>query len=93
MSGGILISAPTKAASEGSALLEQQQSQTVRVIGVVKDSEGEPIIGVSIMIKGSTVGTVTDIDGNYILNVPSNGTLVFSYIGYKTKEEQVKDRT
>src|SRR5690606_31502982 len=49
----------------------------VAVTGAVKDTNGEPIPGVTIYIPGTTVGTVTDINGNYTLSVPENSTLVF----------------
>ena len=62
-----------------------QQSVTVK--GVVKDANGEPIIGASVFEKGTSNGTVTDYDGNYSLNVANrNATIVVSYIGYVTKE-------
>ncbi len=58
--------------------------------GTVSDESGEPIPGVSVVVKGTTVGTITDIDGNYVLsNVPENATLVFSFIGMRDKEVTV----
>lgn len=56
------------------------------VNGVVKDSAGEPLIGVNVIEKGTTNGTVTDVDGKFTLNVAPGKTLVISYIGYKTQE-------
>ncbi len=62
-------------------------AQTTRVSGTVLDDTGETVIGASVVAKGSTVGTVTDIDGKFSLNIPSDKkTLVISLIGYKTKE-------
>lgn len=56
-------------------------------MGKVLDSTGESVIGASVLVKGTTSGTITDIDGNFKLdNVPSNATLVVSYIGYQTQE-------
>lgn len=56
------------------------------VTGHVTDAQGEALIGVSVMVKGSTTGTVTDFDGNYSLqSVPSTAQIQFSYIGYQTK--------
>ncbi|MBO7596026.1 MAG: carboxypeptidase-like regulatory domain-containing protein, partial [Bacteroidales bacterium] len=55
--------------------------------GKVVDESNEPLIGVTVAIQGTTVGTITDIDGNYALTVPSgqeNGTVMFSFIGYGT---------
>nr|WP_294895674.1 TonB-dependent receptor [uncultured Pedobacter sp.] len=54
--------------------------------GKITDSEGEPLVGVSIAVKGSKSGTVTDINGNFSINVPEGSTLVISYLGFETKE-------
>lgn len=64
-----------------------------RVSGVVKDQNGEPIIGVNVIEKGSTNGTVTDTDGNFAFEVPDNSILVFSFIGYVNKEIQVNKKS
>jgi len=72
---------------------EQQQSKQTRIVGVVKESGGETAVGVTVVVKGTTQGTVTDIDGNYIISAPSNGVLVFTYLGFKTQEIEVKGRT
>lgn len=62
-------------------------AQTTRVSGTILDDTGETVIGASVVAKGTTVGTVTDIDGNFSLNIPSDKkTLVISLIGMKTKE-------
>lgn len=62
-------------------------AQTTRVSGTVIDDTGETVIGASVVAKGTTVGTVTDVDGNFSLNIPSDKkTLVISLIGMKTKE-------
>lgn len=69
-------------------------AQNVNVTGTVIDPSGEPLIGVTVMVAGSSNGTATDLDGNYELkNVPAKGKLTFSYIGYDTKTEDVKGRT
>ena len=57
-----------------------------QVRGVVVDETGEPVIGATILIKGTTQGTVTDYDGKFALSVPANSTLVFSYVGMNTQE-------
>lgn len=63
------------------------------VQGVVTDSNGEPLIGVSVQEKGTKVGIITDIDGKYLLkNVSSNGTLIFKYLGMQSLSEKVKGR-
>ncbi|MEQ8425028.1 MAG: carboxypeptidase-like regulatory domain-containing protein, partial [Cyclobacteriaceae bacterium] len=54
---------------------------------VTSDADGSSLPGVSVLLKGSTTGTVTDVDGNYRLSVPSEGgTLMFSFIGFTTRE-------
>lgn len=62
------------------------QAQTMKVTGRVIDNLNEPMIGVSVLEKGTTNGCITDIDGNYTLNVQKGATIVFSYIGYITQE-------
>lgn len=77
-------------------MLSLQAQQTRKVSGKVVDLKtGETLIGVSIIIKGSTKTTITDYDGNYSIEVPdiANDTLVFSYIGYQAMQEPVKNRT
>ena len=64
--------------------LAQQQGHTVQ--GVVLDSNQEPVIGANVLVKGTTVGTITDIDGRFTLEVPDNAVLVVSYIGYLSTE-------
>lgn len=62
-------------------------AQTTKVTGTVVDSNGEPVVSASIVVKGTTVGTVSDLDGNFSINVPDgNKTLVFSLIGMKPIE-------
>ena len=58
-----------------------------KVTGKVKDSSGEPVIGASVVVKGNnTMGTITDFDGNFMLDVPTKSVLLISYIGYVTQE-------
>lgn len=66
----------------------QVQSQTIR--GKVIDITNEPLIGVNVVEKGTTNGTVTDVDGDYSLSVNENSTIVFSYIGFQTQEIQLR---
>lgn len=65
------------------------QEKVIKVSGQVTDSYGIPLIGVSILIKGQNTGDITDIDGNYSLDVTVGSTLVFSYIGYDSQEVTV----
>lgn len=62
------------------------------VHGTVTDSLGNPLIGVTVQVQGTSIGTVTDVHGNYVLNAPDNATLMFSFIGYETKEIGVSGR-
>ena len=68
------------------------QSQTIKTQGQVVDEQGEPLIGVNVMVKGSRTGAVTDLDGKFQLEVPANATLVISYVGYKSREVAVRSR-
>ena len=77
--------------SAGSSLAPDQDT---RVRGVVTDNTGETLIGVSVVVKGTSTGASTDIDGSYSVNVPDgSNVLVFSYTGYKTFEAEVNGRT
>ena len=68
----------------------EQTVRNISVKGVVVDANGEPVIGASVQLKGSTgIGTITDLDGKFTLSVPANGVLQISYIGYKTTEVKV----
>ena len=69
-------------------------AQNVTVKGTVKDKTGETVIGASVVLKGnSSVGTITDIDGNFSLSVPTGSTLVISYVGMKTQEVELNGKT
>lgn len=65
------------------------QTNTVTVKGLVTDINQEPLIGVSVVVKGSTVGTTTDIDGLFSIKVEPNSALIFSYVGFNNKEIKV----
>lgn len=70
-----------------------QQQNNKRITGVVKDANGEPVIGANIVVKGTTNGTITDMDGNFVLDVPAGAILHVSYIGYSDKEIPVGSQT
>lgn len=70
-----------------------QQQNNKRITGVVKDANGEPVIGANIVVKGTTNGTITDMDGNFVLDVPAGAVLHVSYIGYSDKEISVGNQT
>ena len=61
-------------------------AQAITVKGIVKDATGEPIIGANVLVKGTTNGTITDFNGNFLLNAQSGDIIVFSFIGYQTQE-------
>ena len=69
------------------------QAQDVSIKGKIIDENGLPIPGVSILIKGTSKATVSDMDGSYQLKANSNGTLVFSFVGYATVQETIKGRS
>lgn len=75
--GGVPADSPIPAA--------QASTNDITVKGTVLDEFGDPLIGVSVMIKGKNAGALTDIDGNFSLKVPKGTTLDFSYVGYKSK--------
>lgn len=68
-------------------------SQNITVKGVVKDGAGESVIGASVLQKGTTNGTITDFEGGFTLNLPSNSVIVVSFVGYKTQEISVAGKT
>jgi len=74
-------------------VLLPMMAQAEVVTGQVTDVNGEPIIGANVVVKGTTVGTITDFDGNYSLDVPENATLIFSYLGMTSQELPVTSNT
>lgn len=65
-------------------------AQKRNIVGTVNDASGDPMIGVSVVLKGTSVGTITDFNGNYSIETSSNkDVLIFSYVGYETKTLQV----
>lgn len=70
-----------------------QTGATINVRGMVTDIAGEPIIGANILVQGTSSGTITDYDGNFTLQVPADGILEISYIGYRPQSIPVNNRT
>ncbi|WP_233636027.1 SusC/RagA family TonB-linked outer membrane protein [Hymenobacter setariae] len=68
-------------------------AQASKVSGKITSATNEPLIGVSILVSGTTQGTTSDVDGNYAVNVPGDATLVFSYVGYVSQTVEVKGRS
>lgn len=88
------VSAPFAAnAAVESVLSSQSTQQAKKITGKVLDAAGEPIIGASVLVKGSGTGAVTDIDGNFSVEAPVGSTLGVSFIGYKTVTLKVTNAT
>ncbi len=68
-------------------------AQNVQVTGIVKDNSGEAVIGANVTVKGSTNGTITDLDGKFSVQASPNATLVISFIGYTTQEIKLQGKT
>ncbi len=84
-SSKVILKKPVKAVSHASAQLR-------RIKGIVKDEKGEALIGVSVLIKGTTRGTLTDMNGGFELDAATGETLVVTYVGYESQELKVQDR-
>ena len=92
MASALLAGSPQAVFAEVNELQSVMQAGTVK--GQVVDAAGEPVIGATVQVKGTTNGTITDFDGNFILNnVPEKGILVISYIGYKAQEVNISGKT
>ena len=70
----------------------EKQADDNKVTGSIKDMAGEPIIGANVTIKGQSIGTITDIDGRFIINAPANAILRITYIGYIPQEIKVENK-
>lgn len=67
--------------------------QAVTVQGRVTDAENQPLIGVSVLVKGTTTGVSTGIDGDYTITAPADGTLEFAFLGLKTQDIEIGSRS
>jgi ferric enterobactin receptor len=67
------------------------QAQTGKVSGIVRDSKGEPLVGATVMVKGTNRGTTTDVEGNFSISANAGSTLVVSYVGQKTREVKLSN--
>jgi TonB-linked SusC/RagA family outer membrane protein len=72
---------------------EMVVQQTMLIKGTVVDKQGEPIIGANVSAKGTTLGTITDINGEFSLNVPEKSILIISYLGFTTQEVSIENNT
>ncbi len=66
--------------------------QSNKITGIIKDQEGEPIIGANITVKGQSIGTITDIDGRFVLEASANAIIQISYIGYVSQEVNIENQ-
>ena len=66
--------------------------QANKVTGIVKDANGEPVIGANVTVKGQSIGTITDIDGRFVLDAPKDAVLQITYIGYVSQEVKVSGK-
>ena len=73
--------------------IEDTQQVKKSILGSIKDEEGNPIIGANVVEKGTTNGTITNIDGQFSLNVFDNAILVVSYVGYKEQQVKIGNRS
>jgi TonB-linked SusC/RagA family outer membrane protein len=92
---GLLVIAPATFA-DGNGKADQSsmtQTDNITVRGKVVDENGEPLPGATIQLIGTSIGTVTDAEGNFSLSVPSDATLMVSFVGFKSIEVQIKGRT
>lgn len=91
--GMLMFSSAIYAEGSGSNnQLSMTQSGNITVKGKIVDENGEPLIGASVIQKGTTNGAITNIDGNFSISVPSDATLVVSFVGYKSSEIQVEGK-
>ena len=72
--------------------IANQQTKKVKITGVVKDAHGDPVIGANVVEKGTTNGTISDLDGNFSLDVSAGNVLMVSYVGFQEKEVPVGDK-
>ena len=85
VTGGLVV-------SPSQAMASVTQSQTIKVSGQIVDQDGQPLIGATVKVKNAKLGVVTDFDGNFTIDVASDGVLVISYVGYKDREIAVRGR-
>ncbi len=93
---GEIFASPTSGVTPSGRVVADEagiEQRTIRVTGtVISATDGSPLPGLSIVIKGTSQGTVTGLDGKYSINVPEEGTLVFSFLGFHAKELEVDGR-
>lgn len=85
------LGAGTAYANANASAIPQSTQQSSKVNGVVKDKNGEPIIGASVLVKGTTTGISTDLDGKFTISARPNDIIVINYVGMKSQEVQAKN--
>ena len=90
--GSYIILSPKKTSTIEAVTTTAFQQEGKTIAGVVKDANGEPIIGANVVEKGTTNGTITDMDGNFTLNVPEGTILEISYIGYLSQNIRINNK-
>ena len=80
------------AVSSAPAMASEAPNQNIKVSGQVVDTDGEPLIGATVRVKGSDTGVITDLDGNFQVDASANATLLISYVGFKDREVAVEGR-
>ena len=90
LSGSTGLSAATSSFLSNPSITSVQQTDG-KISGTIVDAQGEPIIGANVMVKGTTIGTITDFDGKYTLEAQTGSTLVISYIGFETLEVKAEN--
>lgn len=89
---GLLQGVPVVYATQSARRAGITQQAVYRISGCITDANGEPIIGANVLVKGAATGTVTNIDGEYALNVSTGDILMISYIGYIQQEIKLKEK-
>ena len=90
---GTVISKATQQPLQGASVQAKNSSVVTDIKGNVTDANGDPLVGVSITVKGTNIGTSTDANGNFNINAEPNSTLVISYVSFETTEINVGDRS
>nr|WP_320022842.1 TonB-dependent receptor [uncultured Draconibacterium sp.] len=90
----VIIIVPTESTAKEKEIRDEPIPQKKQIQGTVTDETGEPVPGVSVVVKGTTVGTITDINGNYLLEVDNDAEILqFSFVGMKQQEVAIGDKT
>lgn len=93
VAGLVLIAAPTGAGATPLRLLQAPAQAGAPVTGRVVDDKGEPLPGANVVVKNTSLGTATNVEGQYTINAPAGATLVFSFVGYPTQEIPLNGRS